>query len=49
MSTPAPKAAPRTTAEVLALARPFLSERGVESARLEAELLVAHALGLTRL
>lgn len=43
------KARPRTTAEVLALARPFLSERGVESARLEAELLVAHALGLSRL
>jgi release factor glutamine methyltransferase len=43
------KTRPRTTAEVLALARPFLSERGVESARLEAELLVAHALGLSRL
>ncbi|MBM3977425.1 MAG: peptide chain release factor N(5)-glutamine methyltransferase [Planctomycetes bacterium] len=43
------KARPRTTAEVLALARPFLAERGVEAARLEAELLVAHALALTRL
>lgn len=43
------KARPRTTAEVLALARPFLAERGVESARLEAELLVARALGMSRL
>lgn len=43
------KTRPRTTAEVLALARPFLAERGVESARLDAELLIAHALCLTRL
>jgi release factor glutamine methyltransferase len=34
---------------VLALARPFLAARGIEQPRLEAELLVAHALGLTRL
>ena len=31
------------------MAREFLERRGVESARLEAELLVAHALGLDRL
>lgn len=45
----APAAAPRTVAEMLALARPFLANKGIEKPRLEAELLVAHALGLSRL
>jgi release factor glutamine methyltransferase len=45
-STPA---APRTAGEMVALARAFLARKGVENARLESELLVAHALSLTRL
>lgn len=40
---------PRTAGEMLAMARAFLARRGVEEARLEGELLVAHALGLDRL
>lgn len=40
---------PRTAREVLARGRTFLAHKGVEGARLEAELLVAHALGLDRL
>lgn len=40
---------PRTAGEVLARGRAFLERRGIENARLEAELLVAHALELTRL
>jgi release factor glutamine methyltransferase len=38
-----------TLAEVLAGATAYLAERGVESARLDAERLLARALGLTRL
>jgi release factor glutamine methyltransferase len=38
-----------TLAEVLAGATGYLAERGVESARLDAERLLARALGLTRL
>ncbi len=45
-STPA---TPRTAGEMVAMARAFLTRKGVESARLESELLVAHALSLTRL
>lgn len=44
-----PQATPRTVAEMVAMARAFLERKGVESARLEAELLVAHALATTRL
>lgn len=40
---------PRTAGEMVAMARAFLSRKGVESARLESELLVAHALSITRL
>ncbi|MDZ4771700.1 MAG: peptide chain release factor N(5)-glutamine methyltransferase [Planctomycetota bacterium] len=40
---------PRTAGEMVALARAFLTRKGVESARLESELLVGHALSLTRL
>ena len=40
---------PGTAGEMLALGREFLERKGLEEARLEAELLVAHALGLDRL
>lgn len=40
---------PRTAREMLELARAFLAKKGVESSRREAELVVAHALGLDRL
>lgn len=40
---------PRTAGEMLAMARSFLDRRGVAEARLEGELLVAHALGVDRL
>ncbi len=40
---------PRTASEVLARGREWLAARGFDEARLEVELLVAHALGLTRL
>ena len=43
------RAEPRTAREMLALARGFLEKKGVEEARREAELLVAHALGVDRL
>lgn len=42
-------AVPRTAREVLALARGFLERKGLGEARLEAELLVAHALKVDRL
>ena len=41
--------APRTAREMLARGREFLERSRVEEARLDAELLVAHALGLDRL
>jgi release factor glutamine methyltransferase len=44
-----PRTEPRTVREMLALAQAFLARKGVEGARREAELLVAHALGLDRL
>ncbi len=40
---------PRTAGEMLARAREFLARKGTAEPRLEAELLVAHALGLSRL
>ncbi|MBM3992215.1 MAG: peptide chain release factor N(5)-glutamine methyltransferase [Planctomycetes bacterium] len=41
--------APRTAGEMLARAREFLLRKGTAEPRLEAELLVAHSLGLSRL
>lgn len=41
--------APRTAGEVLERSRAFLAAKGVEGARLDAELLVAEAVGLDRL
>ncbi|MCC7015087.1 MAG: peptide chain release factor N(5)-glutamine methyltransferase [Planctomycetes bacterium] len=41
--------APRTAGEMLARAREFLTRKGTGEPRLEAELLVASALGLSRL
>lgn len=41
--------APKTAGEMLRMARDFLTRKEIEEARLEGELLVAHALGLTRL
>ena len=38
----------KTLSEVLQLGTDFLSEKGVESARLDCELLLGHTLGLTR-
>lgn len=40
---------PETAGQMLELARAFLGRKGLEEARLEAELLVAHALDLNRL
>ncbi len=40
---------PRTAGEVLARSREFFEAKGVDSPRLEAELLVGHAIGLDRL
>ena len=42
-------AAPRTVRDLLARGREFLERKGIENARLEVELLVAHALGTDRL
>jgi release factor glutamine methyltransferase len=42
-------APPSTAGEMLTRAREFLERKGVPNPRLEAELLVAHALGLDRL
>lgn len=40
---------PRSVGEMLDRARAFLDRKGVEEARLDADLLVAHALGVDRL
>lgn len=42
-------AAPETAGDMLRMAREFLQRKSIEEWRLEAELLVAHALGLDRL
>ncbi len=47
MTQPTPT--PRTVSEMVQMARAFLERKGVESARLESELLIAHALSTTRL
>lgn len=44
-----PLSEPRTAREMLARGQGFLAKKGVEAPRREAELLVAHALGLRRL
>ena len=51
VTSPSPKGppAPRTAGEVLERSRRFLEQRALPAARREAELLVAHALGLERL
>ena len=46
---PPPPGAPRSVGEMVALARAFLERKGIEEARLEADLLVACALGVDRL
>lgn len=40
--------APRTIRELAAASRPWLEKRGVDNPRLDAELLIAHALGMKR-
>lgn len=40
---------PQTAGEMVKLAREFLVKKGIEEARLESELLVAHSLGVDRL
>jgi release factor glutamine methyltransferase len=49
MSASEGPAQPRDAGEMVRMARAFLARKGVEEARLEAELLIAHALKLTRL
>ncbi len=49
MTAGAKRPLPRTAGEMLALAREYLAAKKPDEARLEAELLVAHALGLDRL
>jgi len=44
-----PDSAPRTAGEMLRLGREFLQRKQIKEARLDAELLVAHALGIDRL
>jgi release factor glutamine methyltransferase len=39
---------PRTIRELAAASRPWLEKRGVDNPRLDAELLIAHALGMKR-
>lgn len=41
--------APKTVRQILTLAAGWLGERGVDSPRLDAELLLAHSLGIKRL
>lgn len=48
-ANPEGAAAPRTVLEVVRLSTGYLRERGSGSGRLDAELLVAHALGLRRI
>jgi release factor glutamine methyltransferase len=46
---PAPRAAPRTVAEMRVMAREFLERQGIEGAQRDADLLLAHAFGIDRL
>ena len=43
------RATPRTIRELLAVTRDFFAARGIETPRLDAELLLSHALGESRL
>ena len=43
------ESAPKTAGDMLRLGREFLERKQLGEARLEAELLVAHALGIDRL
>ena len=48
-TTPGGPAGARTLLEVVRLSTAYLNDHGSDSARLDAELLVAHALGIARL
>jgi len=47
--SPPGAATPRTVLEIVRLCTSYLSDHGSDSARLDAELIVAHALGLVRI
>ncbi len=49
VTKPSEPVKPQTAGEMVKLAREFLLKKGIDEARLESELLVAHALGLDRL
>ena len=49
MSQASTPTTPKTAGEMVQMARAFLERKGVSEARLESELIVGHALGLTRL
>jgi release factor glutamine methyltransferase len=50
MATPTPgPVGARTVLDIVRLSTAYLNDHGSESARLDAELLVAHALGIARL
>ncbi|HEX6971801.1 MAG TPA: peptide chain release factor N(5)-glutamine methyltransferase, partial [Limnochordia bacterium] len=49
MAAAAPPAAPRTVLEVLRLAQSYLGARGVPAPRTDAEVLLAHVLGSSRI
>ncbi len=49
VTKPGSRPEPETAGEMLRLGREFLERKGLSEARLESELLVAHALGIDRL
>lgn len=49
MSQASTPTTPKTAGEMVQMARAFLERKGVSEARLESELLIGHALALTRL